>query len=73
MSFSMPVRVTVSPSTPRIRVIPRKHKCITSLQGHSESLEARKKANWEGDLSPSLRRGMDKDPGDTGPGRKKTC
>lgn len=40
MSFSMPVRVTVSPSTPRIRVIPRKHKCITSLQGHSESFPA---------------------------------
>lgn len=40
MSFTMPVRMTVSLSTPRIRVIPRKHKCITSLRGYSESFPA---------------------------------
>lgn len=30
--------------------------------------EAKKRANWKGDLSVGLRRGMDKEPGDIAPG-----
>lgn len=38
------------------------------------SLEAKKRASWKGDFCYwVLRRGMDKEPGDIGPGRESTC
>lgn len=77
-SFTMPERLTAILSTPRVCVILRKHKCITSLEGQDESfsiinslcllsgLRQRRRPWWEGDLSSCAGGGMAKEPGDVG-------
>ena len=77
-SFTMPERLTAILSTPRVCVILRKHKCITSLEGQDESfsiinsiyllsgLRQRRRPWWEGDLSSCAGGGMAKEPEDVG-------